>query len=39
MGALDDGRLPLDNNLAERSIKSFVIGSKNLTFSDTPRGA
>ena len=39
MGALDDGRLPLDNNLAERGIKPFVIGRKNFLFSDTPRGA
>lgn len=39
MGALDDSRLPLDNNLAERGIKPFVIGCKNLLFSDTPRGA
>ena len=39
MGALDNGRPPLDNNLAERSIKLFVIGRKNFLFSDTPRGA
>ncbi len=39
MGALEDGRLPLDNNLAERGIKPFVIGRKNFLFSDTPRGA
>ncbi len=39
MGALDDGRLPLDNNLAERGIKPFVIGRKNFLFGDTPRGA
>ena len=39
MAALDDGRLPLDNNLAERGIKPFVIGRKNFLFSDTPRGA
>ena len=39
MGALDDGRLPLDSNLAERGIKPFVIGRKNFLFSDTPRGA
>ena len=39
MNALDDGRLPLDNNLAERGIKPFVIGRKNFLFSDTPRGA
>lgn len=25
-GALNDGRLPLDNNLAERGIKPFDIG-------------
>ena len=37
MGALDDGRLPLDNNLAERGIKPFAIGRKNFLFSDTPR--
>lgn len=39
MGALDDGRLPLDNNLAERGITPFVIGRKNFLFGDTPRGA
>ena len=39
MGALDDGRLPLDNNLAERGIKPFVIGRKNFLLSDTPRAA
>ena len=39
MGALGDGRLSLDNNLAERGINPFVIGRKNFLFSDTPRGA
>ena len=39
MNALGDGRLELDNNLAERAIKPFVIGRKNFLFSDTPRGA
>ena len=34
-----DGRLEVDNNRAERSIKSFVIGRKNFLFSNTPRGA
>ena len=34
-----DGRLELDNNRAERSIKPFVIGRKNFLFSNTPRGA
>ena len=39
MNVLDDGRLELDNNLAERAIKPFVIGRKNFLFSDAPRGA
>jgi hypothetical protein len=34
-----DGRLELSNNLAERSIKPFIIGRKNWIFSNTPRGA
>lgn len=36
---LEDGRLELDNNRSERSIKPFVIGRKAWLFSDTPRGA
>jgi transposase len=36
---LEDGRLELDNNRGERSIKPFVIGRKNWLFSNTPRGA
>lgn len=36
---LKDGRLEIDNNRAERSIKPFVIGRKNFLFSNTPRGA
>ncbi|MCO7128373.1 IS66 family transposase [Sporolactobacillus shoreicorticis] len=36
---LQDGRLELDNNRAERSIKPFVMGRKNWLFSNTPRGA
>lgn len=39
MRALDDGKLPINNNLAERGVKSFVIGRKSSLFSDTPRGA
>jgi hypothetical protein len=39
MNALGDGRLPLDNNRAERSIRPFAIGRKNWLFSDTQRGA
>jgi transposase len=36
---LEDGRLQLDNNGSERSIKPFVIGRKNWMFANTPRGA
>lgn len=36
---LDDGRLELDNNRAERSIKPFVIGRKAWLFANTPGGA
>jgi len=34
-----DGRLDLDNNRSERSIKPFVIGRKNWLFANTPQGA
>ena len=37
--ALDDGRIDLSNNLAERAIRPFVVGRKNWLFSNTPRGA
>lgn len=36
---LEDGRLELDNNRSEWSIKPFVIGRKNWLFANTPRGA
>lgn len=36
---LKDGRLELDNNRSERSIKPFVIGRKNWLFANTPKGA
>ena len=36
---LQDGRLEISNNRAERSIKPFVIGRKNFLFANTPRGA
>lgn len=36
---MKDGRLELDNNRAERSIKPFVTGRKNWLFANTPRGA
>jgi transposase len=34
-----NGRLEIDNNRAERSIKPFVIGRKNWLFSNAPKGA
>jgi len=36
---LKDGRLELDNNRSERSIKPFVIGRKNWLFANTAKGA
>ncbi len=33
------GDLPVDNNLAENSLRPFVIGRKNWMFADTPAGA
>lgn len=36
---LNDGRLEIDNNRAERSVKPFVIGRKNWLFANTPSGA
>jgi transposase len=34
-----DGRLEIDNNRAERSIKPFVMGRKAWLFANTPKGA
>jgi hypothetical protein len=36
---VDDGRLAIDNNIAEREIKAFVIGRKNWLFADSTDGA
>ena len=36
---INDGRLSIDNNRAERAIKPFVIGHKNWLFSQTATGA
>ena len=36
---LEDGRMELSNNRAERSIKPFVIDRKNFLFANTPGGA
>jgi transposase len=38
-GYVEDGRLSIDNNAAERAIRPFVIGRNNWLFSDTVRGA
>lgn len=39
MRYLEDGRLGIDNNRAERAIKPFVIGRKNWMFANTEAGA
>ena len=39
IGNIEDGRLAPDNNMAENSIRPFVIGRKNWLFSGTPEGA
>ena len=36
---LDHGEIDISNNLAENSIRPFVVGRKNWLFCDTPRGA
>lgn len=36
---LEDGIIEIDNNLAERTVKPFVIGRKNFLFCKTKSGA
>ena len=36
---LNDGNIPIDNNAAERSIRSFCLGKKNWYVIDTIHGA
>lgn len=36
---LEDGEVPMDNNAAEQSIRSFCIGKKNWVMIDTIAGA
>jgi transposase len=36
---LDDGRIPIDNNIVENSIRPFAVGRKNWLFSGSPGGA
>ena len=38
-GYIEDGRIAIDNNLAENAIRPFVVGRKNWLFSGSPRGA
>ena len=35
----EDGKIPIDNNIAENAIRPFVLGRKNWLFSNTPAGA
>ena len=34
-----NANVPVDNNMAERTVKPFVIGRKNWLFSTSPKGA
>ena len=36
---IEDGRMPIDNNLLERDIRIFATGRKSWLFSDTVEGA
>ena len=36
---IEDGWIPIDNNIAENAIRPFVVGRKNWLFSGSPRGA
>jgi len=38
-GYLGDGKLEIDNGMAERMIRKYAIGRNNWMFSDTPAGA
>ena len=39
MAYLDNGEIPISNNLAENAIRPFTQGRKNWLFCDTPKGA
>jgi hypothetical protein len=36
---LEDGDIPIDNNVTENAIRPFVVGRKGWLFSGSPRGA
>ena len=35
---LGDGRLEIDNNIAERSVRDIAVGKKNFLFAGSDRG-
>ena len=39
MAYLDNGEIPISNNLAENAIRPFTLGRKNWLFCATPKGA
>jgi transposase len=39
MAYVENGHIPIDNNLVENAIRPFVIGKKNWLFSGSPDGA
>ena len=39
MAFLDNGEVPISNNLAENAIRPFALGRKNWLFCDTTKGA
>ena len=39
MAYLDNGEVPISNNLAENAIRPFALGRKNWLFCDMPKGA
>ena len=38
-GFLDDGRICLSNNAAERALRGFALGGKSWLFAGSERGA
>ena len=36
---LEDGHIPIDNNMVENTIRPFVVGRKNWLFNDSQKGA
>lgn len=36
---MEDGRLPISNNLCEANIKPFATARRAWMFADTPKGA